>query len=89
MFLNAGASLRGLMEEIHQFFQKEEFDTDFQHSLVLYEQALGILELEEECGEDFWRGYWDYFLFDYHLLEEDVTPWRSSGGPGAAPIPSW
>ena len=77
------------MEEIHQFFQKEEFDTDFQHSLVLYEQALGILELEEECGEDFWRGYWDYFLFDYHLLEEDVTPLELFRRTGSSAIPSW
>ena len=87
VFLNAGASLRGLMEEIHQFFQKEEFDTDFQHSLVLYEQALGILELEEECGEDFWRGYWDYFLFDYHLLEEDVTPLEIFRRTGSSAYP--
>ena len=23
---------------------------------------------------DFWIGFWDYFLFDYHLRQDDQTP---------------
>lgn len=74
VFLNAGESLRGVMEEIHQFFQKDEFNLDFDRSVTLYETALGTLDLENDGMDAFWRGYWDYFLFDYHLIEGDLTP---------------
>ena len=74
MFLNAGEALHGVMEEIHQFFQKDEFNLDFERSVTLYETALGTLDLENDGMDTFWRGYWDYFLFDYHLIEGDLTP---------------
>ncbi|WP_337384196.1 hypothetical protein [Acidaminococcus timonensis] len=74
VFLNAGESLNGLMGEIHQFFQKEEFNLDFERSVTLYEYSQGVLDVENDGMDRFWRGYWDYFLFDYHLIEGDIIP---------------
>jgi hypothetical protein len=74
VFLNAWEAVRGIMEELRRFYQKEEFDGDFQRALTLYEQALGMLDLENDPGEDFWQGFWDYFLMDYHLTGNDLTP---------------
>lgn len=74
IFLNAGESLNGLMGEIHRFFQKDEFNLDFERAITLYEVAMDKIDLEEDGSETFWRGFWDYFLFDYHLLDKDLTP---------------
>ena len=31
------------------------------------------MEVEPET-EEFWQCFWDYFLFDYHLIADDKTP---------------
>ena len=72
VFLNAQEELLGLMSEIHLFFQKDQFNADFERAVALYEGALGHIDINDEAGEEFWRGFWDYFLFDYHLIQEDV-----------------
>lgn len=74
VFLNAGEALNALMGEIHQFFQSDKFNMDFERAITLYETAMGGLELEGDGTDTFWRGFWDYFLFDYHLLVVDMTP---------------
>lgn len=74
IFLNAGEALNGLMREIHTYFQKDDFNLDFERALTLYGLGVDKLDLEEDGSESFWRGFWDYFLFDYHLLDQDLTP---------------
>lgn len=85
VFLNAGESLSGLMEEIHQFYQQPQFNLDFERAMALYGDAMGNLDpsLIGPEADKFWRGFWDYFLFDYHLLLGDETPlkyFRDKGG---------
>ena len=74
VFLNAGEALNSLMGEIHHFFQKDEFNLDFERAVMLYELAMDRIDLEGDGSDTFWRGFWDYFLFDYHLLDKDMTP---------------
>ncbi|WP_378956619.1 hypothetical protein [Pelosinus sp. sgz500959] len=67
-----GEAIEGLMLKLGKYFHKEDFAEDFERALYLY---IGPFERVPEEGKDeFWLGFWDYFLFDYHLLESDVKP---------------
>ena len=62
----------GLMLKLGKYFHKENFSEDFERALYLY---IGPFErMPEEAEDTFWLGFWDYFLFDYHLLESDIRP---------------
>jgi hypothetical protein len=74
IFLHAGEDLNGLMNEIHMFFQNDRFNYDFERAVDLFKDSEGRLDLEGPQSDKFWRGFWDYFLFDYHTSTEDVTP---------------
>ena len=67
-----GESIERLMLKFSAYFQQEEFVEDFERALLMYNGPWG--ELDEEEDDEFWLGFWDYFLFDYHLLSNDVTP---------------
>ena len=67
-----GEAIEGLMLKLGKYFHKEDFAEDFERALYLY---IGPFERVPEEGKDeFWLGFWDYFLFDYHLVESDVKP---------------
>jgi hypothetical protein len=67
-----GEMVEQLMNKLGSYFQHEDFNEDFERALYLY---TGPLEsVPEEGQEEFWLGFWDYFLFDYHLLQDDTTP---------------
>ena len=75
IFLNLGDMLQSLLDELHEYFQQEKFSLDLERALFLYHGILEGDELEEETESDeFWQSFWDYFLFDYHLLEDDKSP---------------
>ncbi len=67
-----GEALEVLMLKIGGFFQKESFADDFDRALYLYTGPFDTMPEEQE--EEFWLGFWDYFIFDYHLLGDDMTP---------------
>ncbi len=89
VFLNAEEALNGLMKEIHQFFQRDEFNLDFERAMLLYETAMGPLDpsLVGAEADYFWQGFWDYFLFDYHLLLGDQIPLRYFKKHGGSQYP--
>lgn len=67
-----GEAVEGLMLKLGKYFQQPEFTEDFERALYLY---TGPFEnASEEVEEEFWLGFWDYFLFDYHLLDNDLKP---------------
>ncbi|MEG0970603.1 MAG: hypothetical protein RSE47_05795, partial [Acidaminococcaceae bacterium] len=70
IFLNIGDMLQDLLDELHDYFQADEFHVDLERAIFLYQ---GIFSEELETDE-FWQCFWDYFLFDYHLLQDDQTP---------------
>lgn len=58
-----------------QYYQADSFQKDIHRALFLYTGPLGadtISNINEHTG--FWLGFWDYFLFDYHLIETDMHP---------------
>lgn len=65
-------ALEVLMIKIGNFFQKDAFTDDFDRALYLYTGPFDALPDDQE--EEFWLGFWDYFIFDYHLLNDDLTP---------------
>ncbi|WP_371361639.1 hypothetical protein SRRS_30100 [Sporomusa rhizae] len=68
-----GEAVERLMLKFSSYFQQENFVDDFDRALTLYLGPLGQMP-EEENDDEFWLGFWDYFLFDYHLLANDNTP---------------
>lgn len=67
-----GESIEGLMLKLGKYFHKDDFAEDFERALYLY---IGPFEKVPEEGKDeFWLGFWDYFLFDYHLIKSDSKP---------------
>jgi hypothetical protein len=67
-----GEAVERLMLKLGKYFQQQEFTEDFERALYLYTGPFD--NTSEEVEEDFWLGFWDYFLFDYHLLESDLKP---------------
>ena len=75
IFLNIGDMLQKLLDELHYYFQKKEFNLDLERAVFLYNGIFPEEQAEETTDSDeFWQCFWDYFLFDYHLLEDDKTP---------------
>jgi len=70
-----GEIVEGLMLKLGVFFQRKEFNDDFQRALFMFAGPLNTLP-DAEPGEFslFWQEFWDYFLFDYRLLASDDTP---------------
>lgn len=66
--------LENLLNKIGLYYKNEEFSFDFNRAISLYSGPFNTIP--ENDGEDFWLGFWDYFLFDYHLVESDSTPLR-------------
>lgn len=67
-----GETVEHLMTKLGNYFQQQEFTDDFHRALFLFNGPLAIIPGEDQ--DDFWLGFWDYFLFDYHLLVNDLTP---------------
>lgn len=66
--------LERLLANIGHYFKEADFIFDFNRALYLYTGPFQSIPDEE--GEEFWLGFWDYFLFDYHLLSTDENPLR-------------
>ncbi|MCE5285525.1 MAG: hypothetical protein LLG02_06730 [Pelosinus sp.] len=67
-----GEMVEQLMSKLGTYFQHRSFNDDFERALYLYTGPLD--NVPEEGQEEFWLGFWDYFLFDYHLMQDDTTP---------------
>ena len=67
-----GDATEGLMLKLGKYFHKKNFTEDFERALYFY---VGPFEkMSEDVEDEFWLGFWDYFLFDYHLLDSDLKP---------------
>lgn len=67
--------VESLMLKLGTFFQRKEFNDDFQRALFLFAGPLNSIP-DPEPGEFsmFWQEFWDFFLFDYRLLANDSPP---------------
>ena len=60
-----------IMWRMTEFFQEDKYRRDLVRAIALY---AGPMWDGKTTDEDFWLSFWDYFFFDYHMLEHDVTP---------------
>ncbi|MBQ7477573.1 MAG: hypothetical protein IJT01_01545 [Selenomonadaceae bacterium] len=65
-----------LLQSIGEYFHQTGFLMDLTRAVALfggpnYEHPD---EQDKEAQDSFWFSFWDYFLFDYHLLQTDDTP---------------
>ena len=68
--------LDNLLNTLGNYYHTSKYFVDFTRAIVMYggqdfdpQEAANSQE-----REDFFYGFWDYFLFDYHLLDSDLTP---------------
>lgn len=64
--------LERLLNKIGCYYKNERFSLDFNRAMSLYAGPFNAVP--EDDNEDFWLGFWDYFLFDYHLTQSDMIP---------------
>ena len=63
--------LDGLVSGMIAYFQRDELRPDFSRAVMLYS---GPFVEPEKADENWWMGFWDYFFFDYHCKEDDMSP---------------
>ena len=64
--------IESLINNIGSYYQSNKFNRDFNRAINIYTGPINDLGDEED--EEFWLGFWDYFLFDYHLIRTNETP---------------
>ena len=68
--------LDGILVKLGEYFHQGKFFLDFTRALAMY----GVQDIDPDQNlkgtekEEFYFGFWDYFLFDYHLMDSDLTP---------------
>ena len=69
----------GLLARIDAFYHQDKYGNDLERATHLFcgpdgETGDILHHLPEETAEETWMTFWDYFLFDYHLLDSDEIP---------------
>ena len=65
-----------LLRNVGEYFHRSEFVMDLTRAVTLFGGPNYEHSEEPDVQEAFWFSFWDFFLFDYHLLQTDETPLR-------------
>ena len=68
--------LDGLLRSVQIFYKDEKHLPDLARAIFRFcgpEMSPEDLDSPEK-KEEFWHSFWDYFLFDYHMIDDDNTP---------------
>lgn len=65
-----------LLNTLGDYYHTGKYLVDFTRAIVMYGgQDFDPQDTaDSQEREDFFYGFWDYFLFDYHLLDSDLNP---------------
>lgn len=66
-----------LLQKIGEYFRQPQFLADLTRAVTLFEGPNVAMKQGEDLTaeqEAFWFSFWDYFLFDYHLIQTDKRP---------------
>ncbi len=75
IFLNIGERLNALLEALRTFFSHNKFRRDIERAAFLYSGILLSGAVQEKPGtEEYAQCFWDYFLFDYAMIDSDKKP---------------
>ena len=70
--------LDDLLHRVDEYYKQPAFHRDMDRAVVMY--AGPDYDGQDSWPEDerrgFWFGFWDFFLFDYHLIVSDSIPLR-------------
>lgn len=68
--------LDNILSSVQRFYKDERYYLDFARAIFRFcGPEMSLEELGSQTAkEEFWRSFWDYFLFDYHMIEDDDTP---------------
>lgn len=75
IFLNIGEKLQNLLDSMQVFFGDKKYRRDVERATFLYGGTVlsGAIENMPDSDE-YKQCFWDYFLFDYHLISDDKSP---------------
>lgn len=75
IFLNIGEKLQNLMDSLQTFFAEKKYKRDIERATFLYGSTILTAVAEDSPGtEGYNHCFWDYFLFDYHMIANDKIP---------------
>lgn len=75
IFLNIGDRLQNLLEALRTFFAEKKYHRDIERAAFLYSGIFLSGGADEKPGsEEYAQCFWDYFLFDYLMIESDKRP---------------
>lgn len=78
IYLRLDEHLQEILLLLNNFYQQADYMADFERAIFLYHGIMGWDEEDlENRKQDFWLGFWDYFLFDYRLITNDKSPIRN------------
>jgi len=68
-----------LLHRIDEYYKKPAFHRDMDRAVVMYAgpEYNNDESVPAEERHNFWLGFWDFFLFDYHLIGSDDIPLRA------------
>lgn len=75
IFINVMEKMDNLLEAIRNFYGDPKYYRDIERAAFLYSGIMvsGVID-EKPDSEEYAQSFWDYFLFDYHLLGNDKRP---------------
>lgn len=69
---NMNLILEKLLNKIGDYYKGRKFFNDLNRAMLLFCDP--AMSEEDRAEKDFWFSFWDFFMFDYHLIESDMTP---------------
>ncbi|MCI7477176.1 MAG: hypothetical protein MSA77_02945 [Selenomonadales bacterium] len=70
--LDMNSALEQLLNKMGDFYQKPEYELDLNRAMMLFTDP--DMPEDEKTNREFWYSFWDYFMFDYHLITSDMVP---------------
>ena len=75
VYLNIGERMQNLLDDVQSYYTQKQFRRDLERADFLFGGIFQNGTVQEKPGtEEYSQTFWDYFLFDYRLLEDDKTP---------------
>lgn len=73
--MNIGERMQNLLDDVQSYYTQKQFRRDLERADFLFGGIFQNGTVQEKPGtEEYSQTFWDYFLFDYRLLEDDKTP---------------
>lgn len=67
--------MQNLLDDVQSYYTQKQFRRDLERADFLFGGIFQNGTVQEKPGtEEYSQTFWDYFLFDYRLLEDDKTP---------------